>query len=51
VVLLLTSLLLLGAVSMIQRWAGRHERSSGDGLIVMPLSGEDFTEPKEEGDE
>ena len=28
VVLLLASLLLLGAVTLIQRWAGRHERSS-----------------------
>jgi sulfate transport system permease protein len=51
VVLLLTSLLLLGAVSLIQRWAGRHERSGGDGLLVMPMSGEDFAEPKEADDE
>jgi sulfate transport system permease protein len=51
VVLLLTSLLLLGLVSLIQRWAGRHERSSGDGLLVMPMSGEDFTERKQADDE
>jgi sulfate transport system permease protein len=44
VVLLLASLLLLGLVSLIQRWAGRHERSTAEGLTVMPLSGEDFTE-------
>ncbi|HEX6687219.1 MAG TPA: sulfate ABC transporter permease subunit CysT [Solirubrobacterales bacterium] len=43
VVLLLASLLLLGVVSAIQRWGSRHERSSGGGLTVMPMSGEDFT--------
>jgi sulfate transport system permease protein len=54
VVLLLASLLLLGAVTLIQRWAGRHERSAGGvatgGLTLMPISGEDFTEEKD-GDE
>jgi sulfate transport system permease protein len=43
VVLLVASLLLLAVVSLIQRWGGRHERSSSGGLTVMPISGEDFT--------
>lgn len=43
VVLLLASLLLLAAVSLIQRWGSRHERSTGGGLTVMPISGENFT--------
>jgi sulfate transport system permease protein len=43
VVLLVASLLLLAAVSLIQRWGSRHERSTGGGLTVMPISGEDFT--------
>ena len=51
VVLLLAALLLLGVVTLVQRWGSRHERSSGDGLTVMPMSGEDFTAEKEPGDE
>jgi len=43
VVLLLASLLLLAAVSLIQRWGSRHERSTGGGLTAMPISGEDFS--------
>jgi sulfate/thiosulfate transport system permease protein len=43
VVLLAASLLLLAIISLIQRWSSRHERGSGDGLTVMPPSGEDFT--------
>lgn len=43
VVLLVASLVLLAAVSLIQRWGSRHERSTGGGLTVMPISGEDFT--------
>ncbi len=43
VVLLVASLLLLAAVSLIQRWGSRHERSTAGGLTVMPISGEDFT--------
>jgi sulfate transport system permease protein len=39
VVLLIASLLLLGLVTLIQRWAGRHERSSGSGLPT-PVLGE-----------
>jgi sulfate transport system permease protein len=42
VVLLAASLLLLAVVTLVQRWGSRHERSSGDGLTVMPMSGEDF---------
>jgi sulfate transport system permease protein len=51
VVLLLASLLLLGAVTLVQRWSSRHERSSGGGLTVMPMSGEDFTTEKGPDDE
>ncbi|HWW66735.1 MAG TPA: sulfate ABC transporter permease subunit CysT [Solirubrobacterales bacterium] len=47
VVLLLASLLLLAVVTLIQRWGSRHERSSGGGLTVMPMSGEDFTEERD----
>jgi sulfate transport system permease protein len=43
VVLLAASLVLLGLISLIQRWSGRHERGAESGLTVMPLSGEDFT--------
>jgi sulfate transport system permease protein len=43
VVLLVASLVLLAVVSLIQRWGSRHERSTGGGLTVMPISGEDFT--------
>ncbi len=50
VVLLVASLLLLGIVSLIQRWGSRHERSTGGGLTVMPMSGDDFTaKPDGEG--
>jgi sulfate transport system permease protein len=51
VVLLIAALLLLGVVTLVQRWGSRHERSSGAGLTVMPMSGEDFTTEKEPGDE
>ncbi len=51
VVLLLAALLLLGIVSLIQRWSSKHERSGGGGLTVMPMSGEDFTAGKESDDE
>jgi sulfate transport system permease protein len=47
VVLLAASLLLLAAVTLIQRWGSRHERSSSGGLTVMPMSGEDFTAKKD----
>jgi sulfate/thiosulfate transport system permease protein len=40
VVLLLASLLLLGVVSLIQRWGSRHERSDAEvGPTIMPFSG------------
>jgi sulfate transport system permease protein len=49
VVLLVASLLLLGVVTLVQRWGSRHERStSSAGLTVMPISGEDY---REEGDD
>jgi sulfate/thiosulfate transport system permease protein len=50
VVLLAASLALLAVVTLIQRWGSRHERSSGGGLTVMPMSGEDFT-AEGDGDE
>jgi sulfate transport system permease protein len=50
VVLLVASLLLLAAVSLIQRWGSRHERSTGGGLTVMPISGEDFTAGKDDNE-
>jgi sulfate transport system permease protein len=40
VVLLVASLLLLGTITLIQRWGSRHERSTGGGLMVTPPSGE-----------
>jgi sulfate/thiosulfate transport system permease protein len=43
VVLLAASLVLLGLISLIQRWSGRHERGADSGLTVMPLRGEHFT--------
>ena len=43
VVLLAASLMMLALISLIQRWSGRHERSAGSVLTVMPLSDEDFT--------
>lgn len=47
VVLLFASLLLLAVVTLVQRWGSRHERSSGGGLTVMPMSGgDDFTKEK-----
>jgi sulfate transport system permease protein len=45
VVLLLAALVMLGLITLIQRWSGKHERGqgAGAGLTVMPMSGEDFT--------
>ena len=43
VVLLTASLLLLGSITLIQRWGSRHERSSDAGLL-MPMSGEDVSD-------
>jgi sulfate/thiosulfate transport system permease protein len=37
VVLLVASLVLLGVISLIQRWSGRHERSAAGGLTEMSL--------------
>jgi sulfate transport system permease protein len=39
VVLLLASLLLLGVVSLIQRWAGRHDRTVEIESTIMPHAG------------
>jgi sulfate transport system permease protein len=49
VVLLLASLLLLASITLIQRWSSRHERSTGAGLTVMPMSGN--VSPSQEGDD
>jgi len=51
VVLLFASMVVLALVSLIQRWGSRHERSSGGGLTIMPLSGEMPTAAKEDDDE
>jgi sulfate transport system permease protein len=52
IVLLVASLLLLGVVTLVQRWGSRHERSTtGGGLTVMPLSGEIPAEHHEEDDD
>ncbi|MFN8216852.1 MAG: sulfate ABC transporter permease subunit CysT [Solirubrobacterales bacterium] len=51
VVLLLCSLACLLLVSLIQRWSSRHERSQGDGLITMPMSGLDPAPSRDGEDE
>lgn len=52
VVLLVASLILLAGVSLIQRWASRHERGgSSGGLATMPMSGSEPTGAKEEADD
>jgi sulfate transport system permease protein len=49
VVLLLAAMVMLGLIALIQRWSSKHERSPGaDGLTVMPISGEDYTEGGED---
>ncbi len=50
VVLLLASVLLLAVVTLAQRWGSRHERSTGGGLTVMPMSGDEPLPPKEDDD-
>ena len=48
VVLLLASLACLVVVSLIQRWSGRHERSTGagvGGLTSIPIAGDEPLEP------
>ncbi len=50
VVLLVASLLLLGVITLIQRWGSRHERSTGAGLTVMPMD-VSVIEEKEPDDE
>ncbi len=51
VVLLGASLLLLAGVTLAQRWGSRRDRSGGAGLTVMPMSGQDYEAPKEDGDD
>ncbi len=51
VVLLGASLLLLASITLVQRWGNRHERGTDTGLLVMPMSGEDFTNEKEPDDD
>ena len=51
VVLLGASLLLLAGVTLAQRWGSRSDRSGGAGLTVMPMSGQDYEAPKEDGDD
>jgi sulfate/thiosulfate transport system permease protein len=48
VVLLLCSLACLVVVSLIQRWGSRHERSGGEGLTNMPMSGLEPTHERED---
>lgn len=50
VVLLFASVLLLLVVSLAQRWGSRHERSTGAGLTVMPMSGDEPLPAKEDDD-
>src|SRR3954452_3114252 len=50
VVLLAASMVVLLIVSLIERWGTRHERSSGAGLTIMPMSGQ-LTVEKEDDDE
>jgi hypothetical protein len=49
-VLLLASLLCLASISLIQRWGGKHERSTG-GALVMPMAGEMPDEAEKEGED
>jgi sulfate/thiosulfate transport system permease protein len=51
VVLLSAALVMLAAITLVQRWGSRHERSSGDGLTVMPMSGVDFTDEKDDDED
>jgi sulfate/thiosulfate transport system permease protein len=54
VVLLLAAVAMLGLITLIQRWSSKHERSQGvgtDGLTVMPMSGEDFSEKEDEDED
>jgi sulfate transport system permease protein len=48
-VLLFASLLCLLAISLIQRWGNKHERSTG-GTLVMPMAGE-MPDEAEKGDD
>src|SRR6201747_1419706 len=50
IVLLVAAVVMLAVITFVQRWGSRHERSSGGGLTVMPMSGENFTKAGD-GDE
>lgn len=49
-VLLLASLLCLMAISLIQRWGSKHERSTA-GALVMPMAGEMPDEAEKDSDD
>src|SRR4051794_21871212 len=51
VVLLSAALVMLAAITLVQRWGSRHERSGGGGLTVMPMSGVDFTAEKDDDED
>jgi len=51
VVLLTAALAMLAAITLVQRWGSRHERSSGGGLTAMPMSGVDFTAEKDDDED
>ncbi|HEV7562792.1 MAG TPA: sulfate ABC transporter permease subunit CysT [Solirubrobacterales bacterium] len=55
VVLLLAALVMLGLITLIQRWSSKHERSpgagAGAGLTVMPMSGEDYSAQGDDDEE
>jgi sulfate transport system permease protein len=54
VVLLLAALVMLGLISLLQRWGSKHERAQGAGagvgLTAMPMSGTDYS-GKDDGDD
>jgi sulfate/thiosulfate transport system permease protein len=51
VVLLFAAVLCLAVVTLFQRWGSRHERSSGGGLTVMPMSGDEVQPRRPGGDD
>jgi sulfate transport system permease protein len=52
VVLLLAAVVMLGLITLIQRWSSKHERSQAGtatgGLTMTPMSGEDYSEKGED---
>src|SRR6478609_1206506 len=51
IVLLFASLVVLLIVSLIERWGTRHERSTGAGVTVMPMSGQSLEPDVEDPNE